>query len=342
MDLPDFIAQHSDNRQGVDLTEIGPASNAVFLRIGNEGLTRSLIASVFWRVFVASPAYPRWLFNLNASKGAELDARPIVVPRPDRQRFDLLCLDPNLEAPLKTIDVGPSAFSDADIAAGVSKVRREGVSRFIDGLENLVHEVLLKQTMTFTLAAAPPSERLSVPAAAQKVESPPEESTAGVLVSSNRVLGEYGVTAALHAVRGASTATVGGLSGVVRRTDAVTDSAFISLTSRPRLATVANKGVMSHIAPRGSQSASFVGWKTSATTTITGWDPQIPSPSSSRQALVYTGRDAQPGDSGAALVTDDDYIVGFAFERSRPGHSPVQCSWVWAESVLHALDVTLA
>ena len=33
-----------------------------------------------------------------------------------------------------------------------------------------------------------------------------------------------------------------------------------------------------------------------------------------------------------ALVTDDDWIVGFAFERTVPGGVPVQCSWIWAES----------
>jgi hypothetical protein len=147
----------------------------------------------------------------------------------------------------------------------------------------------------------------------------------------------------LHGIgSNASTVKVAGQTGTVIRTHAVTDSAFIEVPTRPSCSAVPTNGIMTGLAPRGSQQAKFVGFTSNQrATTIVGWDPQVPTPSGYRQACIYTGRDAQPGDSGSALVTDDDWIVGFAFERSLPGQNPVQCSWIWAESVMNALQVKL-
>jgi len=54
---------------------------------------------------------------------------------------------------------------------------------------------------------------------------------------------------------------------------------------------------------------------------------------------VYTEADTAKGDSGAALIDEDDHIVGFAYGRS-PIDSPAQySSWVWAEQVYMAHDL---
>jgi hypothetical protein len=200
------------------------------------------------------------------------------------------------------------------------------------------------QPYAVILASAPRVERLYVPSTPLDVfdASIGQNSTAGIVVEDLTKQGRVGVTAALHGISASSTSvTVNGKSGTVIRTSLITDSAFIEVPN-PSTSAVTTKGVMSGLAPRGSQNADFVGAVSKKrTTTIVGWDPQVPTPSPHRQACLYTGRDAQPGDSGCALVTDDDWIVGFAFERTLPGQSPVQCSWVWAESVMNGLQVKL-
>jgi hypothetical protein len=92
--------------------------------------------------------------------------------------------------------------------------------------------------------------------------------------------------------------------------------------------------------PNGLQRASFEGAVSlERQTFINSWDLGLPTIHRAAQRKIYTPRDAQPGDSGSALITDDGYLVGFAFERT-PRDSPMQfCSWIWADSVFHALEL---
>jgi hypothetical protein len=348
MDLRQFVDQYASGHIGQDLINLGPASSRVYQRLNNEGLSRSLIATVFWRAFIASEAFDRVLQLLSASPTARTAARTVIVPRPDLQRFDLLILDPGLppSTPPVSVDIDSHLFRSSEVSVGASRAALDGVPPAV-GPDNtaVVGEAATygNQSFAVVLAPAPGAERLSVPNTAVPVDDGNGLlSTAGVIVECCRQAGIIGVTAALHGIGTASTVAVNGLTGSVARSHPVTDSAFVTLPRRPTVTALYTKGVMSGIAPRGNQSASFIGGKSGARkTTITGWDPQIPTPSPHRQALIYTGRDAQPGDSGSALVTDDDWIVGFAFERSLPGHNPVQCSWIWADSVLNGLNVKL-
>ena len=58
-----------------------------------------------------------------------------------------------------------------------------------------------------------------------------------------------------------------------------------------------------------------------------------------RLGLFVLGSLKKPVDSGSALVTDDGFLVAFAFERSRYD-SPTQfCSWIWAAAVFDALQL---
>jgi hypothetical protein len=52
---------------------------------------------------------------------------------------------------------------------------------------------------------------------------------------------------------------------------------------------------------------------------------------------VYTNADTAPGDSGAALIDEeDDSILGFARRRSGFGSKVGYSSWVWAWQVYMA------
>jgi hypothetical protein len=265
----------------------------------------------------------------------------------------MLVLDPALAR-----DFQPKSIRATEVGTMETIIMRGAVSIFADdpipilGTEGvqLAAEVSRngEQPFTVVLAPEPAYEHLSsafVPDPALLVDNllggPASTSTAGMLVEDVTQSGRSGVTAALHAIETATTVKVGPHSGTVLRYDDVTDSAFIELSPMPSVPTKTVKnGVMSGMAPRGNQQAEFIGSQSKACSTkITGWDSQIPNPSSRRQACVYTARDAQPGDSGSALTTDDDWVVGFAFERTKPGESPLQCSWIWADSVLNRLKV---
>jgi len=46
------------------------------------------------------------------------------------------------------------------------------------------------------------------------------------------------------------------------------------------------------------------------------------------------------GDSGAALVDLNGYILGFAYSRSAPNAPFAYSSWIWADAVYQKLGLT--
>jgi hypothetical protein len=349
LDLPQFVNAHADHRKAKDLGSIGPLSLRVSSVIKNEGTTAAMLATNFWRAWLASDGAEKLLRTHGASSVGLDNRRTIIVPRPQLSRFDLVVLDPGLAPDFKPVAIDLSSATSLDkleFGAHLS-VTQDGLRHIWNDAPSLIPEAFNdgKQPYSIVLASSPRFQRLMVPDQPLDVDSATagQHSTAGAVVEDLTKAGRIGVTAALHGIGSAVTSvTVAGQSGTVVRTSSVTDSAFIELLTKPSCTALSTKGVMSGLAPRGSQTATFIGLTSrKRSTTIVGWDPQVPTPSGYRQACIYTGRDAQAGDSGSALVSDDDWIVGFAFERSLPGQNPVQCSWIWAESVFNALQVKL-
>jgi hypothetical protein len=351
MNLPEFVDKLVGEERGGDLIESGLGARRLFEYIGDQELTRAILATNFWRAWLASDLSRPLLTSLGASPGALARSRTVIVWRENVNRFDLVVLDPALFP-----DFTPRATS-LNLEDSVESIMRGAVRSFVDSpiprvgtdAPRLAVEISAdykNNPFAVILAREPALERLSVPSSPLEVDNlKGEMSTAGAMVQDSIHHGRVGVTAALHAVETASVVTVstpfGKVTGSVIRTDSVTDSAFIEAPIAS-VSTRSVKGVMSGMAPRGKQKAEFIGLiSKSCSTVVVAWDSQIPNPSSRRQACIYTPRDAQPGDSGSALITDDDWIVGFAFERSKPGEDPEQCSWIWAESVLNRLNVTL-
>lgn len=348
LSLDQFVDRFADNRRASWLPDLGPVSQNLMLTIGNEGITASVLATNFWRAWLSSERSEALLRSHGASPIEMGKRKTIIVPRPQLNRFDLIVFDPELGTDFQpksielneTLQLSQLQFG-ARLAATTNPLRHLWEDAPQAATESFKGG---NQPYAIILAPSPRVERLYVPSTPLDVldASIGQHSTAGVVVEDLTKQGRVGVTAALHGISASSTSvTVDGKSGTVIRTHPITDSAFIEVAD-PSCAALTAKGVMRGLAPRGSQNADFVGAVSRRrTTTIVGWDPQVPTPSAHRQACIYTGRDAQPGDSGCALVTDDDWIVGFAFERTLPGQSPVQCSWVWAESVLNGLQVKL-
>lgn len=349
MDLREFVCEYAgaDTLNGEDLLNSGPASRRLLDRIGDEGRTRSLLATNFWRSWIASDIASSFMTVLGATRGVFSRSRAIVVSVDDITRFDMLVLDPQLPPTSRPKSIGANlrgAMTEIIMRGAVRTLADDEISELgIEGPQ-LAAEVSRDSNQPFAVVLAPEPmfQRLSAPMSPVPVTAA-TTSTAGALGEDCLQAGRFGVTGALHAIDPAAMVTVGTQTGAVVRTDSVTDSAFVELSPTPSFATRKVKGVMSGMTPRGSQRAEFVGVTSRACSTIiTGWDVQIPNPSSRRQACIYTRRDAQPGDSGCALITDDDWIVGFAFERTAQGQGPDQCSWIWADSVLNRLKVNIA
>ncbi len=352
MDLGEYVNEYVGPVEPArDLIQAGPGSSRLLEKMGDKDRARSLLATNFWRAWLASDISLSIMKTLGASRDVLSRGRKIIVARYGGLVFDLVVLDPEL----------PSGFIPKSRGANVrgamdETLLRGAVRSAIDqpipliGSEAplLATEVSQNGERPFhvVLGPEPELERLSVPSSPLSVDNglgaATSTSTAGVIVEDKTKAGRIGVTAALHGVEPATAVTVDGQSGTVLRTDSITDAAFVELSRRPSAAIRTTKGVMSGMAPRGNQKAEFIGSMTTATTVIESWDADVPNPSARRQACLYTKRDAQPGDSGCALITDDDWIVGFAFERTKPGASPEHCSWIWAESVLARLKVKLA
>jgi len=89
--------------------------------------------------------------------------------------------------------------------------------------------------------------------------------------------------------------------------------------------------------PRLNAPAFFDGALSGPTPTlITANDLAIMDPQPEEMCKVYTEPATVPGDSGAALIDEDDYIVGFAHTRSGYGSRAKFSTWVWAEQVYMA------
>jgi hypothetical protein len=346
--LDEFANRFADQEAGSWLPDLGPVSRQLTQRIGNESITASMLATNFWRAWLSSNRAEAILRRHGASPAEMAQRKTIIVPRLSLNRFDLIVFDPGLGSDFPPTRIELNEYipvEELQFGARLSAMSNP-LRYFWEDAPTAAAESFGggNQPYSIILASSPRLERLYVPSTPLDVfdASINQHSTAGAVVEDLTRKGRVGVTAALHGIDPTSASiTVDGKVGTVVRTHVITDSVFIEVPN-PSCGAVNAKGVVAGLAPRGSQNADFVGAVSNRRTTkIVGWDPQVPTPSPHRQACIYTGRDAQPGDSGCALVTDDDWIVGFAFERTLPGQSPVQCSWVWAESVMNGLQVKL-
>lgn len=169
--------------------------------------------------------------------------------------------------------------------------------------------------------------------------------TAGCIVRN--AAGREGVTSARHLFSNGQTrgqkARVNGDDGIVDNDNVITDSVFIAMTRRSVPAHArGQKGYLSGVAPRFGAPATFCGVTSGCmTTAVQGMDPGVTVVSAIRQSKVYTPAVTNPGDSGAALVEDaTDQIIGFAHERTKAGESIEWSSWIWADSVFTALNLS--
>jgi hypothetical protein len=75
-------------------------------------------------------------------------------------------------------------------------------------------------------------------------------------------------------------------------------------------------------------------------TRIFGTDNGVLRARPSVQLKIQTDPDTDRGDSGCALLDEQDRVLGFAFERTASDDHPQFTDWIWAANALRALNLT--
>lgn len=368
------LSQYADDHLGQDgilLTEAGPNCFQLGQAIGAD-YALPLIATLFWQAFMNSPAFSRALARAGASFLAQRESEQFILAHGNRRfpRLDLLVFDPGYRQDGKGVVMPVEVFAD-ELRAGWRLFARDhyaAISARFGGLilrygEEAAIEALEKQPFGL-LVAIPPSAQPTAsstqaytpsPAwgvALAKYQSP--EGTVGVIAQD--VNGKEGVTTALHVIAGIQPGTrklyINGVEGTLNSSDTncTQDSCFIEIAgiaspqqragiiSTPNAPVV--QGPLKGFTPRVNEQVKFESWKQGGqiTTQVIGWSPDIPwyiRPDNPTKVL--TDPDSQPGDSGTAIIDNNDYVLGFSFyvSYSGPGGSGFS-AWMWAESVFEA------
>jgi hypothetical protein len=335
---------------GRRLAEAGPASARVAEVIASRETGQSFLAGVFWWLFTQSDAYKDVARRLGASRRA----RPIVIYHADGTRLDLLLLDPRRRKRRAATQLNGN---DTLASLASSVLPRERLSSLLQrtGLsDSLEPEMLLdsaQELAAFSAFGAAivnvsrdiPTGVHSSAVTLRSADNNPVATLGSFLTDTDgTVIDTCLATTAKHALgRSSRTLTVDGSRLEVVRRHNPSDSCLVrvSKSALDGREWTGHKGPL-RIPPREYGSASFNGAKSGYTrTVIIGYDKAIFDRKPSPMCRVYTNPDTAKGDSGAALIDDDNHIVGFAYGQS-PLDSPVRySSWVWAEQVYMAHDL---
>jgi hypothetical protein len=355
--VSDFADDFLGGEPGVNLSSAGPAANEIAYATKSETHASPLIATVLWRAFLEGGG----LQEFRSTYADQLPESAVVQDlfvirhplRGGEPRHDLLLLvDGEVDARGIFVDLKAPVLE-----AGWERLREElgaeaepgsALSLLSQTPEPLV-EASRVQQFGVIICQAPEMVMTSVPSPAVTLRSRDDAesnfSTCGLVVE--RSDGVRGVTAALHALNGGSASpgveiAVGHVQGVVRSVDPISDSCFIEVYDLHEIAKTAVNGILSGVTPRNWAEARFEGGTSGQSRTfVTGWSPELPLLTPRMQLRVLTEPDTVPGDSGAALLDDDDRVLGLAFERTGYDQRPPFSSWIWAEAVLRVHDLRL-
>jgi hypothetical protein len=135
---------------------------------------------------------------------------------------------------------------------------------------------------------------------------------------------------------------VGQQNSAVAIADNIQDTVFVPLGDDYKLPNLRGRaGALRDRAPGLYDNVEFYGAASGATKTqIVSYDPGILRFGRTIQLRVQTDADTNTGDSGSALINQDDKVVGFAFRTAGFGDKPQIADWIWAANALSALGLT--
>ncbi|MCO6458755.1 MAG: hypothetical protein J5I93_25895 [Pirellulaceae bacterium] len=340
------------------LPDRGPAAGRVAGATGNEDRANLLLGGLFWQSYLASKAVER---NVPSDLlRYVVEAEPMIVFH-GSGLFTLLLEAPGLEK-VVTVPASPTA---GELEEGYFRYRSgwyfpESLSRRVSSIETsrnreLVHsqyqlsiEALwevqgAQQPFVLTFADLPAENTSGLGGGPLEVRDPGGQfgpSTAGCWVQDTQ--GRTGVTAAAHAVPGVGgTVEVEGVPGTVRAHDpGFTDSAFVEL-ALPGPSPNVSRGPLKK-APRQHGTCHFVGCRSQRQNAVVfAFNYELPAVDLDLQQRVVTDRVTARGDSGAGLLDDDGYLLGFAHKRSASSANPSWSSWIWALAVFEKHQLAL-
>ena len=257
-------------------------------------------------------------------------------------RRSILVLDPTLD-PSTPAAVAPSQWIGqlARQAKGLLESHEVGGELAAQSDEDALDALWIARPRV-VVAPAPTLIDTCVMRPAGKVVCGKDSSTAGAYVRNAG--GDAGVTVCYHGTGPKGTAlTIDGVARAVSLASEALDTCFVPIPEaeipKAQLG-LGRKGLLRKRAPGGQERHTF--WAASGEAKearIVGADFGVPIATPRRQLCVYTNAVTNYGDSGGALINDDDELVGFCFQRT-PGGSPMDFStWVWADSALLELGL---
>jgi hypothetical protein len=215
------------------------------------------------------------------------------------------------------------------------------VTNFLFGLgPDAIAEALWITRPEVAITRLPKMQPLCAPWPHLAIDSWGKKSTAGVFCrDTSEVLG---VTACFHGTGPIGTAVdVGSQNSSVALASNVQDTVFVPLTEGYIVPHVrGTRGVLSTRTPGQYDNVTFFGSSSGETATrIISYDAGLLRSRPTVQLRVQTLPNTNAGDSGAALINQDDQVIGFAFERSEFGEIPEMTDWIWAANALSALNL---
>ena len=241
------------------------------------------------------------------------------------------------DLPLPLLREGLSRVSEIDRSTPEGAALRE----VLEGGVGALAGVFLISRPEIVLTRRPRMIPLCVPLPHMRVEAGGKVSTAGVLCRDAE--GALGVTACYHGTGpvGADV-TVDRHKSRVKHASEVQDLVFIPLGPGFNVPTMAGLGgVLANREPARSDRVRFDGvinqnQRTRVISTDAGMLRERPT----IMLKLQTDPDTDQGDSGSALLDEQDKVLGFAFERTAYDDHPQFTDWIWAANALRALRLT--
>jgi len=173
-----------------------------------------------------------------------------------------------------------------------------------------------------------------------------KSSSAGIFTSNQS--GKFGCTTCYHDFMNSPSFGIGSKLFVnnnpvtVESIHIPSDSCFVSFDNQniSQNQLTQNNGPLINVSPRMNDPVQFTGITSGTTNTIVkGWDPTIPfiKPNVNiiNQQKVITNPSSQPGDSGSALIDNNNNVIGFATYRTGVNAVVPFSVWVWAEEIYY-------
>lgn len=368
MDLAVFADEYLGGSGGHDFMSFGEFTHELHYMTGSETATTPIAASIFWQSFIGSERYKEVLGSIGASPRAPFEGEAFIVRHGEGwPRHDLLVFDPDLERGKvlvqKNIEASPVQLKTGWHEFQKKYQAKHGLgrylARFFPGIANrfpgpqavpwdkaapeIANEVIKGQQFGLLVAAPPKilyTSILSPPMAVKLEHDSSDYSTTGVVARDKS--GRYGVTGVLHATGPIGTEVhVNGMKGVVVSDDQPSDSCFIEVPGIETAKIRNTMGPLTGMTPRLHETVEFEGISTpDGKTIVTGVSPELPLEIPGRPPIILTEAKTNPGDSGAALIDGNGYVLGFAIYRTGFNEAPSFSAWVWASTVYRVNNIS--